>query len=353
MLRFEHRRPAILLGEPSRRSHARQAPGTRPRAAAAPLRSLPRLSAGRARIGARSRAASSGAARSSRRSTMTSDLSTRRDSSSRSSNSSGRRSLDARQQVERPAAREHGEQAEEPLLVRRELVVAPLDGRLKRLMTRHRGPRSAGQQAEAIVEPLADLIDREHLDPRGRELDRQRNAIEPPADLGDSCALAAVSSKSATTLCARSTNSLTDSKSGSPPARRTPATSESTSDLSGSSRSPSMPRPSRLVTTSRRSAPAARRLSATRHTSPSRCSQLSRMMRIRFDRDVLADRLQQLLFRPPREPAAPRQSFRRRGCRRRSERGPPTRRRPERTAASVPPASARVASCRSRRSRSA
>ena len=54
-------------------------------------------------------------------------------------------------------------------------------------MTSHRRSRSAGEQAEPIVKAIADLIDREHFRARGGELDRQRNAVEAPADLGDSC----------------------------------------------------------------------------------------------------------------------------------------------------------------------
>ncbi len=57
-------------------------------------------------------------------------------------------------------------------------------------MARHRGPRSAGEQPEAIVEPVADLIDREDFDARGGQLQRQGDPIKPPADLRDSSGVA-------------------------------------------------------------------------------------------------------------------------------------------------------------------
>src|SRR5687768_18577022 len=41
----------------------------------------------------------------------------------------------------------------------------------------------AGQEAEAIVQPRANLIHREHLDARRRELERQRNAVQAATDL--------------------------------------------------------------------------------------------------------------------------------------------------------------------------
>ena len=50
---------------------------------------------------------------------------------------------------------------------------------------RHDDPCPVDEQAEAVVESVGDLLDAEHPDPRGGELDRQRDAVEPPADLGD------------------------------------------------------------------------------------------------------------------------------------------------------------------------
>ena len=47
------------------------------------------------------------------------------------------------------------------------------------------GARAAGQQAEAVVEPVADLLGGKQFEERRGQLERQRNAVEPAADFGD------------------------------------------------------------------------------------------------------------------------------------------------------------------------
>ncbi len=42
-----------------------------------------------------------------------------------------------------------------------------------------------GEQGEALVEPLLELREREHVEPRGRELDGQGDAVEAAADASD------------------------------------------------------------------------------------------------------------------------------------------------------------------------
>jgi hypothetical protein len=44
---------------------------------------------------------------------------------------------------------------------------------------------AAGEQREAIVQPLVDLLQRQRAHPRRRELERERNAFDPGAELGD------------------------------------------------------------------------------------------------------------------------------------------------------------------------
>ena len=44
---------------------------------------------------------------------------------------------------------------------------------------------STGEQTEALVEPLGDLMRCEHLHASGGQLDRQRNAIQAAADFGN------------------------------------------------------------------------------------------------------------------------------------------------------------------------
>ena len=81
------------------------------------------------------------------------------------------------------AADARAERPERRLLGRGEQVVAPGERRLHRLLPGRPAPRAAGQQPEGVSEPGGDLVDLEHAQPRGRELDRQRDAVQPGADL--------------------------------------------------------------------------------------------------------------------------------------------------------------------------
>ena len=85
--------------------------------------------------------------------------------------------------LEREPAREHRQLPEQlPLLVGEE-AVAPVDGRPEGLVpcVGHAAPRT--KEAHAVVESIGDLPDREHLGVGGRELDREREAVELAADL--------------------------------------------------------------------------------------------------------------------------------------------------------------------------
>jgi hypothetical protein len=44
---------------------------------------------------------------------------------------------------------------------------------------------ATGEHAKAFVEAFAQLFGAEHLHPRRRELDREWNAVQSPADVGD------------------------------------------------------------------------------------------------------------------------------------------------------------------------
>ena len=87
--------------------------------------------------------------------------------------------------LERAAAGEHGEAREQVLLGRREQVVAPRDRRAQRPLPLGRRPRAAGEQGQPLLEPFEQGRRREHLHARGSQLDRERQAVEAPADLGD------------------------------------------------------------------------------------------------------------------------------------------------------------------------
>ena len=84
---------------------------------------------------------------------------------------------------EREGPGEHAEPAERPLLHGLEAVVAPPDRGGHRLLARHGRPRSAREQAEAVVELAADLGRIEVPAARRGELDGERDAVEPMADL--------------------------------------------------------------------------------------------------------------------------------------------------------------------------
>ena len=93
------------------------------------------------------------------------------------------RSTDRFHGIEREAADEHREPVEQRPLPLVEQTIAPLDRREQRLMPAVGAPRSLGEQAEAIVEARGDLVRAEMSHARGRELDRERNAVEALADL--------------------------------------------------------------------------------------------------------------------------------------------------------------------------
>ena len=63
--------------------------------------------------------------------------------------------------------------------------MAPVDRGLERLMTRQRRPAPARQQCEPIGQAVEDLLHRQNAGPHRRELDRERQAVEPPADIHD------------------------------------------------------------------------------------------------------------------------------------------------------------------------
>ncbi len=86
---------------------------------------------------------------------------------------------------EREAAGEHAELREQPLGLRFEQVIAPADRGAQRLLALRRVAGAAAEQIEPAREPVEDVLRREDLDPRRRELDRQRESVEPAADLLD------------------------------------------------------------------------------------------------------------------------------------------------------------------------
>ena len=84
----------------------------------------------------------------------------------------------------RPATGESCQPGEQPLLHVVEQVIAPVDGGPERLVPRQHVAAAAGQQAKALIEQRHDLVDRQHRDARCSQFQRQRNAVEPHANLG-------------------------------------------------------------------------------------------------------------------------------------------------------------------------
>ena len=87
--------------------------------------------------------------------------------------------------VEGPAAHEHAESLEELALRLVEQVVAPGDGRPERLLARRQVARSTREERQTIAESRQDGLRAQEAKAGRRELDRQRQAVEPCRDLGD------------------------------------------------------------------------------------------------------------------------------------------------------------------------
>ncbi len=92
---------------------------------------------------------------------------------------------DGFRRVQGAPAREDRETLQHAALVVAEHVVRPVDRASQRLVTFHRGPATARQQSELIVETRRDLGRRHRLDPGRRELDGERDPVEARADLFD------------------------------------------------------------------------------------------------------------------------------------------------------------------------
>lgn len=61
--------------------------------------------------------------------------------------------------------------------------MAPADGRAQRLVPVQGAPAAAGQQPEAVVEPLQHLLGRQDPQPSGRQFQGQRNPVQAAAQL--------------------------------------------------------------------------------------------------------------------------------------------------------------------------
>ena len=87
--------------------------------------------------------------------------------------------------LEPQAADEHAQAPEQRLLPLEQQVVAPGDRVAQRPLALVGVLRAAGQQGQPLVEPAQERLRRERPHARRRQLDRERQAVEPPADRGD------------------------------------------------------------------------------------------------------------------------------------------------------------------------
>ena len=85
--------------------------------------------------------------------------------------------------VHRGPAREGGQGPQASLVVWKQELVAPLDGRLQRPETFRPVTGGVAQDGEAVVKPTGDFLDRQGAGPRGRQLDRQRQSVEGAAQV--------------------------------------------------------------------------------------------------------------------------------------------------------------------------
>ncbi len=88
------------------------------------------------------------------------------------------------QRVQAAAPGEHARPPEYPGQGGAQQLIAPPDGVAEGLLA-PRPARIGGGQAQALPEPAAQRFGREQLGPRGGQLDRERQPVQPGADRGD------------------------------------------------------------------------------------------------------------------------------------------------------------------------
>ena len=173
------------------------------------------------------------------------------------------------------AAREHAEALEQRALARRRAARTTTRSPPRNVWWRSAAlAASAGEQLEALVEACRDVGRGHDRDPRRGQLDRQRDAVEPAADLGDRRRVRLVEHEPGLHRAGRAR------RRAAPPrwhrSRRVDAVrAGSSSAVSGHTCSPATPSASRLVARMRTPGHSRSSPSASRPTAATRCSQLS------------------------------------------------------------------------------
>ena len=84
--------------------------------------------------------------------------------------------------IEQEISGKYAELPQDPRFGLRKQVVAPVERRAQRLLPRQRRSPAGRQEFEPVVQKCRDLRRTEHHRARRGELDRERNAVQPPAD---------------------------------------------------------------------------------------------------------------------------------------------------------------------------
>src|SRR3972149_4726318 len=64
-------------------------------------------------------------------------------------------------------------------------LVAPVERRTQRSVSRRGASASSRQQVQSVIKSRQDLLRGQHIDPRRRQFDSQWDTLQPLADLGD------------------------------------------------------------------------------------------------------------------------------------------------------------------------
>src|SRR5690348_6247632 len=83
------------------------------------------------------------------------------------------------------ASREHAQPPQQDSLVSSQQLVTPVDRGLQRLVARQCGATSTDEQAEPVAQSLEDLLDAQDAGADRGELERERQAVEAPTEVGN------------------------------------------------------------------------------------------------------------------------------------------------------------------------